>query len=427
MSKPFLGFLASRVFEVPLLITDSKLSEILRVLGPRIGMDADNIYNLGLQTTLNPNRYYSKPSNNSRIAIIPIYGTLVHRGAGINALSGLTSYAQISESFSAAMNSRDIDTILFDIDSSGGEVSGNFDLADEIYASRGKKPIIAFVNDSGFSGAYSIASAADKIYLTRTAGVGSIGVKMVHADVSERDAKEGIKYTVIYEGERKNDFSPHAPLSTEARKIAQQAVKSAYDVFVSTVARNNGLSKSDIINTQAAIYIGQSAVDAGLADAVMSYNEVISTLTGGKKQMLTRNAIISDPAVNTAHIEEQTNVETAGTEQLDNIPEPAQVQSQTPTPAPVSSPDPLTAAIESERARVLEIIECCTLADFDLTTELISNGSSADTARKMVLSILAEKSKQDNIVSAVNPITNNNNPDTNPLIDNAKKRAKGIY
>ena len=422
MSKPVLGFLVSRIFGIPLLITDVKLHEILKVLGPRINMDIANIQELDLKTSLQSPKQanISYTVDPAGVATIPIHGTLVHRRQGINALSGLTSYAQINDDFNNAMADTAVRTILLDIDSHGGEVAGLFDLVDEIYSARGTKPIVAMIDEASYSAAYAIASAADKIYLSRTAGVGSIGVVMIHADYSEKEKQAGIKYTAIHAGEHKIDFSPHEPLSKKAHAVAQKFVDATYSLFVSTVARNNGLSESDIINTQAAIYQGQNAVDVGLADAVMSYKEVNNILIGGKTSMSVRNAQNPEfeQEVQTTKIEKETKTETVGTEQLVQPPE-------TP-PIPVEVPKAVdTAAIvKAERDRVLEIIECCTIVGHqELSVDLIADGSSADTARKMILSVLAAKSDQDQIISTVNPTQSGQQ---NPLLANAKKRAESV-
>ena len=141
------------------------------------------------------------------------------------------------------MADEDVSQIILNIDSPGGEVAGAFDLADLIYQARGTKPILAIANESALSAAYLIASAADKVYLTRTASVGSVGVMALHVDQSKAEEKIGLKYTAIYAGARKNDFSPHCPLSDEAFAAATEKVNATYDLFVKTVARNRGISR----------------------------------------------------------------------------------------------------------------------------------------------------------------------------------------
>jgi ClpP class serine protease len=131
------------------------------------------------------------------VAVIPIHGLLTKRAELFDSFFGTTSYDEIHELISSAIENSQANSILLDIDSPGGEVSGLFDLVDFIYESRNIKPICAFANDHAFSAAYAIASAASKIFVNRTSGVGSIGVIATHIDISEHDKKEGIKYTTI--------------------------------------------------------------------------------------------------------------------------------------------------------------------------------------------------------------------------------------
>ena len=270
MNKIVLSRLASKVINTPLMILPDKLEVILDVIGTRIGvgMNDVDIETFGFEQT---NRKKTKISKN--IAVVPVYGSLVSRTHGLDATSGLTTYDDIRNDFRAAMDS-DADAILLDIDSPGGEASGVMDLSDEIYEARGDKPIYAAANESAFSAAYAIASAADKIFLSRTGHVGSIGVIAVHRDQSEADAKAGMKYTTIFKGDRKADLSPHAPLSDEAKAMLQDEVEEHYDLFVQTVARNRGMKVPQVQATQAGIYMGEKAIENHLADEIVAYSDI---------------------------------------------------------------------------------------------------------------------------------------------------------
>ena len=221
-------------------------------------------------------------------AVICIRGPMSHRPRGFFdfLFGGGATYEEIRSTFKAAIADDSVRSILFDIDSPGGEVAGLFDLVDEIYNARRTKPIYAIANESALSAAYAIASAADMIYLPRTAKVGSIGVMAVHMDQSEAEKKAGLKFTPIYAGERKNDFSPHSPLSKEAFEVAKASVNQTYDLFVETVARNTGNSAKQIRDTQAAIYTGADAINHGLADDVFSYNQLIQHIERGNSMSL---------------------------------------------------------------------------------------------------------------------------------------------
>jgi len=212
-------------------------------------------------------------------ACIPVRGMLFqHFDWLLSAVLDVSFYEIINDQFQAALSNPNVKRITFDCDSHGGEVCGCFDLADEIFKARGKKPIYAIVNEMAYSGAYAIASASDKVFLPRTASLGSIGVISTHLDESKRDEKRGIKYTTIYAGGRKNDFSRHAPLSSAAVDALQNIVKEQNEIFVSTVARNRGISPQAIRNMEAALFFGKNAVDVGLADRVTSYAQALKTI-----------------------------------------------------------------------------------------------------------------------------------------------------
>ncbi len=164
------------------------------------------------------NLKHSIKSNVERTAIIPIHVILTKKPGAFDEMLGMTSYEQIEVQVKQALEDSSIETILLDIDSPGGEVNGIFDLADFIYSARAKKRIVAIANDDAYSAAYAIASSAEKIFLTRTSGVGSIGVIASHIDQSGFDEKCGIKYTTIFTGKRKNDLNPHEPISSESLK-----------------------------------------------------------------------------------------------------------------------------------------------------------------------------------------------------------------
>ncbi|GHT93702.1 hypothetical protein FACS1894122_09340 [Alphaproteobacteria bacterium] len=210
----------------------------------------------------------------SGIAIIPIHGLLTKNCQFDSHFFEMTSYNEIHELVATALEDSKVNSILLDIDSPGGEVGGLFDLVDFIYESREAKPIYAIANDHAFSAAYAIASAASKVFVNRTSGIGSIGVIATHLDISEYDKKEGIKYTTIFAGDKKNDLSPHQPLSDDAISDLQKEVNRLYGMFVAVVARNRNVSSAQVKATQAATYFGADSLSLGLADEVCDVRQL---------------------------------------------------------------------------------------------------------------------------------------------------------
>ena len=152
-----LPHLASRLFGVPLAIHRPKLDVIVSVLGARLGV-VDLTAPLPVTPTVR-----APVAHPPHIAVIAVHGTLVRRTGGLDAASGLTSYAVIAEQLDAAVADPAIAAILLDVDSPGGESGGVFDLADRIRAATHVKPVWAVANEQAFSAAYAIASAATRV------------------------------------------------------------------------------------------------------------------------------------------------------------------------------------------------------------------------------------------------------------------------
>jgi len=205
--------LAARVFNTPLLIHRAKLDAILAVLAPRFDLRGQ------APPAIPPPRGVASSADS--IAVLPIHGTLVKRTSGLEALSGLTSVEMIGQAFDTALADPSVTAIVLDVDSGGGEVAGIFDLADRIRAARGTKPIVAVSNEAAYSAAYALASAADTVYLARTAGVGSIGVIALHVDQSAQDAAEGLTYTAITASAPSPTHSPiYQPPRPRSRRLS---------------------------------------------------------------------------------------------------------------------------------------------------------------------------------------------------------------
>ncbi|MGY0713127.1 phage major capsid protein [Azospirillum argentinense] len=215
-------------------------------------------------------------------AVVPIGGSLVKTTGGINALSGLTSYATIADGFRAALADKETTAVVLHIDSTGGEVAGVFNLADELRAGRGIKPIVAMVDEMAASAAYLLASCADRIVLASPmAAVGSIGVIMQHVDKSAADKAAGLTYTSLFVGARKADGNSHQPLSAEARERFMGQLQLAYTEFVSRVAANRRMTEQDVIGTEAGVFLGDDAIQARLADSMQTPDELLAELSAG--------------------------------------------------------------------------------------------------------------------------------------------------
>lgn len=402
-----LPHLAARLFGVPLAIHRPKLDVILAVLGPRVAY-RQNTPDLGAAPGFTPPTRAASASSPG-VAVIPIHGTLVRRTVGLEAESGLTSYATIAQQLDAALGNPAVSAILLDIDSPGGESGGVFDLSDRIRAASQIKPVWAVANDMAFSAAYSLASAASRVFVSRTGGVGSIGVIAMHVDQSEKDAQDGLHYTAVFAGDRKNDLNPHEPMSGEAHAFLKAEVNRIYGLFVETVARHRGLEPSAVRDTEAGLFFGQAAVAMGLVDAVGSFDDALAQLHASLSPNPTPVALATRAGPLFNHPMESSMNERSDPTALDRpLADPAG-----------SAPQPPAATLSV--ADALEIAQTCTLAGrTELIAGFLENQTTPATVRSQLLAAQAEASPE--ISSRITPDAARPAA-SNPLIDAAKNLA----
>lgn len=353
----YLPHLATRIFDTPLLIAPQKLEVILAVVGPRIGLD------IAAATAEEPRPRKTFEFTPDGIAIIPIEGTLVHKSYGIDAASGLRSYLDLDDEIEAAAANPAVKGILLDIDSPGGEIAGVFELARTIVAARAAKPVFAAANADAFSAAYLLASGADRIYAGENSGLGSVGVIVTHLDVTGSDEKRGYKYTIFHAGARKADFNPHLPLTDDARAAIESHVGRVYGMLTDAVARNRGVPESAIRETEAALYFGEHAVKAGLADRIGTRKEALSDL---RQAIVSRRSLSILPKGRTSMTEEQRAAEpNASAAEIETIRAEARRQGY---------------------AEAREIVELCALAGMPArAAALLARDVTAAEARQQLL------------------------------------------
>ena len=223
-----------------------------------------------------------KAEPDARVAVIPIYGLIAQHPQSLGA-----STDEIGFLFDAAMASRQVDAVVFDVDSPGGTVSGVPELAARLAAARGLKPMIAVANSLMASAAYWLASAADEVLITPSGEAGSIGVYTTHEDWSKALEQDGINVTAISAGRRKLEGAPWLPLSEEAAANLRERVDEVYEWFVKAVAANRGASQKAVCEGygEGAVLGAEQAVKANLADRIGTLEDAIQRAAhkaGGK-------------------------------------------------------------------------------------------------------------------------------------------------
>lgn len=228
------------------------------------------------------------------VAILPVKGPLFRYDNFMAWILGASTYQVLALDLQRVVEDDSVHAILLDVDSPGGETNGMIELAEMIYAARSRKPVWAYVGGSGTSAAYALAAAATRVVAAETAQLGSVGVVAGITDRSGQDEKFGVKrYEIV------SSQSPHKrvdPGSKDGRAQIQGLVDATADVLIDRIAMFRGVGRDTVIGDfgQGFMMLGQAAVEAGMADAVGSFEAVLAELA--TVQDRTNNTVLGSGA-----------------------------------------------------------------------------------------------------------------------------------
>ena len=224
-------------------------------------------------------------------AVIPITGPIFRYANIFTMISGATSVEETASELRAALDNPLVESVVLEINSPGGQVTGVSELAQMIRGA--EKPVIAYVDGMAASAAYWIASAARRVVINDTALLGSIGV-VTQIDLS--DDKNTVEIVSTQSPRKRTDVR-----TDDGRAQVQATTDELAQVFIDTVARNRDVTAETVMADfgGGGLLIGQSAVNAGMADEVGSLESLLFSLsTRGSLTMnaktMTREQIAAD-------------------------------------------------------------------------------------------------------------------------------------
>jgi signal peptide peptidase SppA len=204
----------------------------------------------------------------NKIAVIPVQGVLTKDGPSWYG----SSYDNITRAAERAANDPEVKHIVLAVDSPGGQVTGLPETAAVLSQIAQIKPIHAMVEGMSASAAYWLTSQASNIVLTPSGEVGSVGVRLMHADVSKMLEDQGVKVTELYSGDYKTEWSPFKPLSDEAKADMQQRLEKSHNEFIAAVTAGRGARASSEAKAQrfgeGRLFSSNEALRLGLVDSL---------------------------------------------------------------------------------------------------------------------------------------------------------------
>lgn len=222
------------------------------------------------------------------VAIIPVKGTLAKNGLEFFGFQLLTSMRDIGASLRQAAADPAVRAIMLDVESPGGTVDGIEELAASVAAAGQSKPLYAYADGLMASAAYWASCGARSIGASSTAQVGSIGVVLMHREVSKALDNAGIKVNFLTAGRYKAAGNQAEPLTDEMRAYMQSNIDDVYGMFLSAVEAGRGVSREKALSmADGKIFLAGQAQTLGLIDRVCSRSDFINNIKGDCNMTLT--------------------------------------------------------------------------------------------------------------------------------------------
>ena len=206
----------------------------------------------------------------SHIAVVDIVGTIAADKQSVNSTNTIRSLKK-------AFENKQSKAVVLNINSPGGSPVQSDEIWQEIQYLKKQhtdKKLYAVIGDTGASGAYYIASAADEIIVNPSSLVGSIGVIMPNYGVGGLMQKLGVEDRTMTSGENKAILSMTQPVDATQKAHVQALLDNVHDHFINAVkqGRGNKLKSNDPAIFSGLFWTGEQAIKLGIADRVGSLN-----------------------------------------------------------------------------------------------------------------------------------------------------------
>jgi len=219
------------------------------------------------------NQYNAAVTSNG-IGVLRVDGSLTYKPVMTLCGEVGTSYQQLVDD-TQEMAAAGIKTIVMEVSSGGGQASHCFETAAAIrdICDENGIQLIGYADEMACSAAYALICVCDTVIANPSAELGSIGVLIALMDTSKALEMQGYKPIFISAGENKIPYQEDGSFKQSFLDSLQEDVDRLNQEFVAHVSNYTGLDKKTIIDFQANTYDAQTAVQLGLANAVMTSKE----------------------------------------------------------------------------------------------------------------------------------------------------------
>jgi protease IV len=176
----------------------------------------------------------------------------------------------VTAAFRAASRDKDVDAIVFRVDSQGGSAVASDAIWREVQQARvAGKPVVVSMGDLAASGGYYVAMGADVIVAEPSTITGSIGVvagKLVTDGLWNR---LGVSYDSVAVGELARMFSTRTRYGAAEQAALAGWLDRVYEMFVGKVAACRGMSRDEVhAVARGRVWTGADARERRLVDVL---------------------------------------------------------------------------------------------------------------------------------------------------------------
>ncbi|MCB0348463.1 MAG: signal peptide peptidase SppA, partial [Bdellovibrionales bacterium] len=189
--------------------------------------------------------------------------------------------AEILEDLRTYAKEDKIKGVLVRINSPGGVVGPSQEIYSELLRIREdlKKPVVVSANALMASGGYYVASAADKIFVNPGTLMGSIGVIMEFANLSDLYSWAKIQRYALTTGAYKSTGTDTRAMREDEKQLLQTLINEVQEQFKAAVVKGRKLHQDQVdAIADGRILTGEMGVKLGLADSLGTETDAIHQL-----------------------------------------------------------------------------------------------------------------------------------------------------
>jgi protease-4 len=208
------------------------------------------------------------------VAVIRIEGAIAYRTSQLSLLGSTASADDLAQLLDAALKDPLAKAVVLRVNSPGGSAAASEALYLKVRELAASKPVVAYIEEYGTSGAYMAVLPAARILAANSSIVGSVGVYTSVITYSGLLEKLGVRVYVFKSGELKDVGSSLREPSEEDKRVLQSIVDGIFELFKKRVLAHRRLANaSEVFSGRP--FLAEEAVKLGLIDGVGTLDDAV--------------------------------------------------------------------------------------------------------------------------------------------------------